>query len=285
MTDSPRRETDQDHTGRPDPRIGEQDHSAPTTFPRTVVDESTDGHPTTLGIGDPVDFWHPEAIPAATVVVLRDRPGSGAETLMLKRDAGLTFAGGMWVFPGGRIDDTDLEDDPRPQHRGHRLEDAARRAAQRETREEAGLVVDAGRLVRWSHWTAPRRTPRRFTTAFYLTVVDDPGLVEIDDSEIREYQWMTPKEVLEGHAEGSLGLFPPTFITLTQLLAYRTAGELIGSSSMRPMEHFATRLAFRGDTMIAMYHGDAGYISGDIDAPGPRHRITLGSPWVYERSF
>ncbi|HAO56310.1 MAG TPA: NUDIX hydrolase, partial [Gammaproteobacteria bacterium] len=45
------------------------------------------------------------ATPAATVVLLRDTD-SGPEVLMLKKNARIDF-GGMWVFPGGRIDEED----------------------------------------------------------------------------------------------------------------------------------------------------------------------------------
>jgi hypothetical protein len=39
-----------------------------------------------------------------------------------------------------------------------------------------------------------------------------------------------------------------------------------------------------GDTIVAMYHGDAGYESGDVDAPGARHRLLMGTDgWHYER--
>ena len=41
-------------------------------------------------------------IPAATVVLLRDGEAE-PETLMLHRTSKVHF-GGMWVFPGGRID-------------------------------------------------------------------------------------------------------------------------------------------------------------------------------------
>ena len=45
----------------------------------------------------------PEARPASTVVLLRDTT-NGLETLMLKRNKALIFAGGAWVFPGGALD-------------------------------------------------------------------------------------------------------------------------------------------------------------------------------------
>ena len=44
--------------------------------------------------------------PAATVVVLRDRPG-GIEVLMVRRHEDTPFMGGAHVFPGGRVDRAD----------------------------------------------------------------------------------------------------------------------------------------------------------------------------------
>ena len=61
-------------------------------------------------VADPVrEEDLPPAIPAATVVLLRDG-ADGVETLMLRRDSKLAFAGGAWVFPGGRIDPEDYPD-------------------------------------------------------------------------------------------------------------------------------------------------------------------------------
>ena len=50
----------------------------------------------------------PEARPASTVVLLRDTQ-NGLETLLLKRNKALLFAGGAWVFPGGSLDPEDLD--------------------------------------------------------------------------------------------------------------------------------------------------------------------------------
>lgn len=46
--------------------------------------------------------------PAATVLLLREEERSGAlQVLMTKRAAGLSFMGGLWVFPGGRMEPAD----------------------------------------------------------------------------------------------------------------------------------------------------------------------------------
>jgi 8-oxo-dGTP pyrophosphatase MutT (NUDIX family) len=43
---------------------------------------------------------------AATVLLLREQP-SGLEVLMMRRASAVSFMGGMWVFPGGRMEAID----------------------------------------------------------------------------------------------------------------------------------------------------------------------------------
>lgn len=227
--------------------------------------------------------WDPEAVPAATVVVLRDADGPDGpspEVLVLRRDAGLSFAGGMWVFPGGRIDP---EDHPEG---ADDIEEAARQAAAREAREEAGLVVDPTALRRWSHWTPPPRREHRFTTAFFVVAAADAeATVVVDDSEIREHRWARPADVLRLRDAGEVSLAPPTFITLTQLLPFRSVEEVLVEADRadRAVEHFATRIATVGERWIALYHGDVAYDGGDPESAGPRHRLLMDAEWSYVR--
>lgn len=99
-------------------------------------------------------------IPAATLVVFRDRFDGPPELLIVERAKSLAFAGGMLAFPGGRIDAGDhalaetLIEGLARELAGDPDELAARIAAIRETIEEAGLPVglvpapDAGTLDR-----------------------------------------------------------------------------------------------------------------------------------------
>ncbi|MGD9703843.1 MAG: NUDIX hydrolase [Acidimicrobiia bacterium] len=48
--------------------------------------------------------------PAATVMLVRDGD-EGLDVFMLRRTLSAVFAGGMYVFPGGRVDDADRADD------------------------------------------------------------------------------------------------------------------------------------------------------------------------------
>ncbi|MFP5019291.1 NUDIX hydrolase [Pseudonocardia phyllosphaerae] len=96
-----------------------------------------------------------EPRPAATVLLVRDEPGSGdLQVFLQRRVAGMAFAGGMTVFPGGGVarDDTPDPDrwtGPDPERFGARLgldaEPAAAvvTAAVRETFEESGVLLAA----------------------------------------------------------------------------------------------------------------------------------------------
>ena len=53
---------------------------------------------------------NPVAHPAATVIPLRET-SDGFEILLIHRNPGLSFQGGMWAFPGGRIEASDYEDE------------------------------------------------------------------------------------------------------------------------------------------------------------------------------
>jgi len=49
--------------------------------------------------------------PAATVLLIRDADAGGIEVFMLRRTFNAAFASGMFVFPGGKVDDIDGVDE------------------------------------------------------------------------------------------------------------------------------------------------------------------------------
>jgi 8-oxo-dGTP pyrophosphatase MutT (NUDIX family) len=219
------------------------------------------------------------AVAAATVVVVRGGVDA-LEVLLLQRHRDLSFAGGAWVFPGGRVDPADFGTDPAG------LEGAERTAAVRECMEEAGIRLDLPSLHRWSHWTPPPRQSKRFSTAFFVAGVGpgDDEVVTIDESEIVAHRWATPQQALAAQTAGELVLTPPTFITLCQLAEHRSVAGLLAAAPSRPVEHFSTRIGIAGETVCALYHGDVAYESLDLSADGARHRLWMApGPWRYER--
>lgn len=221
-----------------------------------------------------------DIVAAATVVLVRDAAESGGvETLMLQRASKIAF-GGMWVFPGGRVEPTD-EDPSAP---GDEIA-AARRAAARECIEETGLVVAPGELTVRSHWLPPAGAPRRFSTWFFVAAAP-PGAVVVDGGEIRDHCWMRPGDALDRRDRGEIELAPPTWVTLHELTIAASVEELLGRArAAGEPERFATRVGDAGGTMVTMWHGDAGYDDGDPMRDGPRHRLWMEEAgWRYERT-
>ncbi len=211
---------------------------------------------------------------AATAVLLRDGR-DGLETLLLRRNSRLDFAGGSWVFPGGAFDPED--------EAGDGEEAAARRAAARETLEEAGLVVDPDSLQPFAHWTTPEQAPKRYATWFFIGIAGT-GAVEVDGGEIDHHQWYRPARALADHSARHIELMPPTFITLSELAACGSAAEAMAFYRARPLVPILPRVTMSEAGVCMLYPGDAGYDSGDQDVPGPRHRCwLLDTGWRFER--
>ncbi|MGH2693998.1 MAG: MBL fold metallo-hydrolase [Actinomycetota bacterium] len=135
--------------------------------------------------------------PAATLVLLRDRPG-GPEVLLTQRLKSLRFMGGAIVFPGGAVSESDL--DPRWEHASalsrrqaaaaltERDEPAALGAfiaAVRETFEEVGLLLANGPVELVAREDA--HDPRRF-----LERCLELGVVVGTDRLVPAGRWVTP---------------------------------------------------------------------------------------------
>jgi 8-oxo-dGTP pyrophosphatase MutT (NUDIX family) len=216
-----------------------------------------------------------DPIPAATVVLVRER-GGALETLMLRKNSKLAF-GGMWVFPGGRIDDADRVGAPD-------IETAARRAAVREALEEAALVVDESSLAWISHWLPPGITPKRFATWFFVAPAPD-GAVTIDGGEIHEEAWMRPADALARRDALEIELAPPTWMTLHHLAEFDSLDALMEDAHARDPFFYETHIGRGESGVAAMWAGDAGYELNDPDVAGARYRLWMREDgWELERS-
>jgi 8-oxo-dGTP pyrophosphatase MutT (NUDIX family) len=219
-----------------------------------------------------------EPIPAATVVLARDTK-DGIEVLMLRRSSRGAF-GGMWVFPGGRVENEDLNPDAPDDELF-----AARRAAVREAIEEADVVVDGDALVTFSHWLPPAVAPKRFSTWFFLAPAPDAVEVAVDNQEIRDHEWLRPAEAIARRDAGEIELAPPTWVTLWRLSGVDTVDEAVRLARQNEPQRFETHMYFPDGVPVALWHDDVAYDNGDLDQPGPRHRLyMLPEGWRYEAS-
>ena len=188
------------------------------------------------------------AVPAASVLVLRDAP---LEILMLRRRADASFVPDAWVFPGGAVDDADrtLSDGS--------LLSTMRIAAARELFEETGVwlgapladaaekrrqlldgeipfgallaesPIDFEQLVWTSHWITPFGVPKRFDTWFFLAALGRDVVATSEENETVELAWLTPEDALARRKE--LRLVFPTIRNLEAIAGTTSSSELIAS--------------------------------------------------------
>ena len=237
------------------------------------------------------------SIPAATVVVFRNDPAGGApQILMVTRHNSMTFAGGMAVFPGGRVDPEDRELAATLAHGLDADEAAHRIAAVRETLEETGLAIgltgaitaeaaraarsllerkgllgpvleemgwdlDLGAVVPFARWH-PRneRIPRIFDTRFYLADLGTGAVeLEIDGSENTHLFWTSAAGALEMAARGDLSLIFPTRRNLERLAQFGSFAEARAHAEATPVRTITPWMEDRDGERWLRIPDDAGY--------------------------
>ena len=202
-----------------------------------------------------------EAIPAATLVVMRDRPDGPPDLLMVTRTRRMAFAAGAMVFPGGRID-------PQDRALSDGSEAAARIAAIRETVEETGLSVglrptapdalqpalhagepfaalldrydlalELDALVPFARWKPTFKHTRRFDTRFFLARApkgDTPLRPQAGECDSAE--WVSAAEVLARVAAGSAAAIFPTIRNLERLAQFASFDAAAAHAAAHPVE-------------------------------------------------
>jgi 8-oxo-dGTP pyrophosphatase MutT (NUDIX family) len=185
---------------------------------------------------------------AAKVILLR----GGAEALqvlLVLRNPASRFMGGVWVFPGGAVDERELQ-----------AEHAHRLAARRELREEAGIELDPeAELVEFSRWITPSVVKVRFDTVFFLAQLPDGQAVEVDGQECVGHRWSAPAVALQEHAAGDLQLVFPTIKHLEQLASFDTADALLAHSRGRPIGPVQPRVVMDSGVPRVVLPGEPGY--------------------------
>ena len=208
-----------------------------------------------------------DAIPAATLVLWRDRPG-GPDILVVQRSARMAFAAGAIVFPGGRVDAAD-----------HQLaaalgrpDDAAKVTAIRETIEESGVMagirdvaepglglelqaslhagsdferllaqhglqLELDLLTPFARWMPAFKQPRKFDTIFY--VAEAPAgdwHPRPQEGECITAEWATPADLLERLASGAASAIFPTKRNLERLAQHARFDSLLADARNHSLE-------------------------------------------------
>jgi 8-oxo-dGTP pyrophosphatase MutT (NUDIX family) len=190
--------------------------------------------------------------PAASVVLLR-RGGKHAqralEVLLLRRSEEAKFMPGVWVFPGGSLDEADGAD-----------EAGLRACAVRELAEEAGIELPADEeLVLFTRWITPEIVVTRFDAWFFLALAPAHAPPRPDGVETTEARWFQPAAALEAQEAGELVLSFPTRTQLRWLSEFRTSDEAMAAYRERSVEPILPKVVADGPEPRVVLPGDPDY--------------------------
>lgn len=207
--------------------------------------------------------------PAATVLLVRDG-ATGLEVFMLKRHIDSDFVGGAYVFPGGKVDDADLD---MPEGTITPGLDEFGIAGVRETFEESGVLLArrggfpvSAELVKspgfqearrrlaslndhwdwrpwlvqqkltldklpWlAWWVTPEGVRRRFDTRFYVALCRSQH-ANHDNVETVDSMWIRPKDALAAQHRNEVSIILPTRKSLAALASLQTAQDALDYAS------------------------------------------------------
>ncbi|MGE0178395.1 MAG: NUDIX domain-containing protein [Sphingomonas sp.] len=234
----------------------------------------------------------PPAIPAATLVLMRDRAGGPPDILMTERHAALAFAGGALVFPGGRVDP---EDEDAAAAFPDLPDAAARIAAIRETIEETGIIptasphpsldragaVRAGleeamplegllagngltlgleKLTPFARWRPNFRETRRFDTLFFIAGAEgdlpEPTVAEAEA--VRAF-WAPAVDILGEIDTGRAHAIFPTRRNLERLARFGSVAEAHADAARHPVQLITPWIEERGGDRFVCIPEGIGY--------------------------
>ena len=231
----------------------------------------------------------PEAVPAATLVLMRERSDGPPELLVTERTGHMAFAAGALVFPGGRID---ADDHVTAERFGA---DAAQVAAIRETIEETGLApgllpapdsetaaalresiveeepfaslleahglaIDRQALTPFARWCPNFREARRFDTLFFLAEAP-AGAAEptVSEQEAVRAFWASAIDILDEIAAGRAHAIFPTRRNLERLARFGSIAEARADAARFPVHKITPWVEQRDGQPHVCIPDDIGY--------------------------
>jgi 8-oxo-dGTP pyrophosphatase MutT (NUDIX family) len=231
----------------------------------------------------------PEPIPAATLVLMRERTSGPPELLMTERTGQMAFAAGALVFPGGRIDADD--------HLTAELvgTDAAKVAAIRETIEETGLApgltpapdaarvaalregiadeepfasllaahglaIDGNALIPFARWCPNFRETRRFDTLFFLAEAPaEAPEPEVSAHEAVRAFWASARDILAEVEAGRAHVIFPTRRNLERLARFGSIAAARADAAAHPAATITPWVEERGGSLHVCIPEGIGY--------------------------
>jgi 8-oxo-dGTP pyrophosphatase MutT (NUDIX family) len=200
------------------------------------------------------------AVNSSSALIIRDNAAGELEILMVRRHANIRFAGGAYVFPGGKVDDGDVGFEEKTENvdnftglyftcfrevfeetglllggsvadqQHYREKLLGEEISFKEFMQQSGAQFSAKDFTPFAHWVTPDNYPKRFDTRFFLCRAPEGQIATPDGSEMVEARWVHPLELLVMDREN---LMYPTMMNLKRLSNSKTVEEAFSAVKLQ----------------------------------------------------
>ena len=135
-----------------------------------------------------------------------------------------------------------------------------------------GARLDTDALAPWSRWITPRRPSvmnKRFDTRFFLAAAPPAQQTQIDDFEVTEARWLTPRAALQQYRAHEIEMAPPQIVSLLHLMQYRDVGHAMAAARNRTPPLIEPQPIETTETRVLCYPGDAEHPVPQRALPAP----------------
>jgi len=98
------------------------------------------------------------------------------------------------------------------------------------------LVLRTDLLGLWAHWITPRFETRRYDTRFFVATLPVGQRTRDVSGEADRVTWVRPADAVRGADDGSMQMWPPTYVTLDALTEFDRAADVLASTAVRQVE-------------------------------------------------
>ncbi len=202
-----------------------------------------------------------DLIDSASILIIRDNDETGKlEVLLVKRHEDIAFAGGAYVFPGGKVDPEDqaLVDTSGifPHGYGELIGTAVREVYEEsrmivghleeishdveqlldedisiaEFMQRADIKYFKDEIIPFARWITPKIYSKRFDTRFFLAKAPVGQIARPDQKEVVEVVWTEPLDFIDKNRENMMF---PTIMNLKLLAQANTVEDAMAHAKAR----------------------------------------------------
>ena len=132
--------------------------------------------------------------------------------------------------------------------------------------------LDTDGLAPWSRWITPRRPSvmnKRFDTRFFLAAAPPAQETQIDEFEVTEARWLTPRTALAQYRAHEIDMAPPQIVSLLHLLQYRDVAHAMADARDRTPPLIQPEPVETAQTRVLCYPGDEHHPVRERALPAP----------------